>query len=338
MAKRNKNFQQIFSACLLAALCLTSKVVFAHPLAPSLLEITETAPGRAEVTWKIPTTQVPGEILKPVFPDNCHRDGERNVQTLGPARIERWNLVCQAPFVGSRFGVVGISSSKANVILRLNLLDGRRYQRVLDAEQAGFFVPERERFSAVFTNYFWLGIKHILGGWDHLLFVFGLVLLVKGRRNILWTLTAFTLGHSVTLALATLGLVHIPPAPVEALIALSIVALAVELLRDQKSHPTFFHRYPWLMAGGFGLLHGLGFAGALAQVGLPEGEIPNALVSFNLGIESGQLLFVAVLFCFGWLARRFPLPRMTQRTVVSAYFIGSLASFWFFERLFRLFA
>jgi hypothetical protein len=169
-----------------------------------------------------------------------------------------------------------------------------------------------------------------------LLFVLGLVLLVKGRRQLLWTITAFTLGHSLTLSFAVLGLARIPPAPVEALIALSILVLAFELTREQKGSGTFFHHYPWSLAFGFGLLHGLGFAGALAEVGLPAGEIPLALFSFNVGIELGQLFFIAAILAVQTLSKPWPLPSMLKRMAIPAYGIGSLAAFWFFERLSKL--
>jgi hydrogenase/urease accessory protein HupE len=169
-----------------------------------------------------------------------------------------------------------------------------------------------------------LGIRHILGGPDHLLFVLGLVLLVRGRRALAATVTAFTAGHSVTLSLAMLGVVHVPPAPVEALIAASIFVVAVELRRDGATG-----RRPWWMAGTFGLLHGLGFAGALAQVGLPDTDIPLALAAFNVGIEIGQLLFVAAVLSIGLLLR----GRLARWRAVPAYGIGTLAAFWVFERV-----
>ncbi|MFO1519638.1 MAG: HupE/UreJ family protein [bacterium] len=308
----------------------------AHPLAPSLLEIIEKTPGNAEVLWKTPLMKIPGEALRVELPSGCLATGETESRNFDSARLERWKISCDAPLVGSRVGVSGISGSKADVILRVVLADGRKYQRVLGSEQPFFVVPERERAGAVFQNYWRLGVEHILTGWDHLLFVMGLVLLVGGGRRLLGTITAFTLGHSVTLSLAALGWVAVSPAAVEALIALSILVLAVELIRSPEKKADFFRRYPWGMAASFGLLHGLGFAGALAQVGLPAGEIPWSLFSFNLGIECGQLLFIGVLLTAKRLARNIPLPLFLKKTVFPAYFIGSLSAFWFFERLFRI--
>lgn len=316
------------------ALALTNSAVsLAHPLAPSLLEITEIGTGQAEVLWKTPLAKISGEELKPQMPPECRRIQDIEVKRVDTAYVERWRISCEKPWIGSKVGVQGISSSQSNVILRILLSDGRKYQNILNAEYPSFVIPERPRILEVFKNYFALGVKHILTGWDHLLFVLGLVLLVKGRRQLLWTITAFTLGHSLTLSFAVLGWVHIPSAPVEALIALSILVLAVELIRKQDGKGTFFHRYPWGLAFGFGLLHGLGFAGALAEVGLPAGEIPLALFSFNVGIESGQLLFILAILAVQILLKPLPLPSVAKKMEIPAYCIGSLASFWFFERL-----
>jgi hydrogenase/urease accessory protein HupE len=201
---------------------------------------------------------------------------------------------------------------------------------VLRAGSDSFVVPERERAFDVLRSYAALGIEHILLGLDHLLFVFGLLLLV-GRRSaaLVKTITAFTAGHSVTLSLAALGLVRVPQAPVELLIALSVFALAVELARPDRGA---VGRRPWVMALLFGLLHGLGFAAALAQVGLPETDIPLALFSFNVGIEIGQLAFVAVIVAGRhWLAR--PLARLPRWSeAVPIYTLGCLAAYWCFER------
>jgi hydrogenase/urease accessory protein HupE len=191
----------------------------------------------------------------------------------------------------------------------------------------------------VITSYTWLGIEHILLGIDHLLFVAALVMLVRGRRQLLLTITAFTVAHSITLALATLGVLNVPGPPVEAVIALSIAFVAVEIVRRHNGHPSLASEKPWLVAFSFGLLHGLGFAGALAEVGLPQNSIPLALLFFNVGVEIGQLLFVAALLLAAAAFRRVrahvstnPVdPRFT--VVLPAYAIGGLASFWLFERI-----
>jgi hypothetical protein len=305
----------------------------AHPLAPSLLQIEEVEAGRARVTWKTPVLRVPGSDLRPVLPPLCQASGEHSARQDGSAWIEQWRLDCPGGLIGSTVRVDGIAASKADVLLRIALADGRSFRRVLTTEEPSFQVPEKETPLDVARGYAGLGLQHILGGFDHLLFVLGLILLVPRRRLLLWTITAFTLGHSVTLSAAVLGFVHIPPRPVEVLIAFSILLLAGELARGEEAPPTLMRRFPWMMAFTFGLLHGLGFAGALAEVGLPDDEIPLALSSFNVGIEVGQVLVVAVVLAgraalAPWIAR---LPARTA--LVPPYVIGTLAAFWCIERV-----
>lgn len=320
-------------ACAFAAGCPRAE---AHPLAPSLLEIGELSPGQVQVLWKTPLARVPGEELQPSLPPFCHPVGAVQSFMEGSAKLSRSTVACDSAMVGSSWGVQGFANLQSHVILRLSLADGRKYQKVLDLQNPSFIVPEHPQASTVFKSYFRLGLEHILSGWDHLLFVLGLVLLVSSRRALLWTVSAFTLGHSVTLSLAALGLIHVPPLPVEALIAFSIVLLAIELTRSQAVHKTFFHRYPWALAFSFGLLHGLGFAGALAEVGLPPGEIPLALFSFNVGIELGQLAFIALVLMGQWALSWAPKPLTSRSRGLAVYAIGCLSAFWLIERLSKL--
>lgn len=203
----------------------------------------------------------------------------------------------------------------------------------LKADQPTFVVPERQTVMTVAAAYTRIGIEHILSGWDHLLFVLALVLLIGRGRRLLWTVTAFTLGHSVTLALAVLGFVKFPPQPIEAAIALSIYLLAAELARRNADRKILMDRMPWIVAGGFGLPHGLGFAGALEQVGLPQDEISLALFAFNVGIELGQLAFVALVLLTWAALRAIPLEWPCWAPRAPAYGIGSLAAYGFFERV-----
>lgn len=318
----------------LFALCwiLAPGLAGAHALAPSLLELRETTASSVLVRWKQPAIRVTGSNLIPILPSDCHDRGQHRPRSEDIGIVETWEIECSVGMVGQTIRVEGIAESRASVLLRLVLADGRSVRHVLSADAPNFVVPEREGILAVLGSYASLGVEHILTGFDHLLFVFGLVLLGGGRR-LVWTVTAFTAGHSVTLALAVLGLVHVPQQPIEAGIALSIYVLAVQLAQRQSSGPAFMTRFPWLMAGFFGLLHGLGFAGALAEVGLPDGEIPLALFSFNVGIEFGQLLFVAVVLSV-WMGLRFlPLRWPTPVRYVPVYAMGSLAVFWFLERV-----
>ncbi|MGH8550733.1 MAG: HupE/UreJ family protein [Methylococcales bacterium] len=304
-----------------------------HALAPSLLEVRETGPGLALVRWKQPAIRVSDSGLFPVLPESCHERGKHRTATEGTGIVEIWDVDCAGGLVGQTLRIEGIASSQANVLLRLVLADGRSVRHVLTTDQPSFLVPEREGALDVMTSYGRIGVGHILTGFDHLLFVLGLVLLVEGGRRLLWTVTAFTIGHSVTLALAVLGFVHVPQQPIEAGIAFSIYVLAVQLAPHRSRKTSLMVRFPWLMAGVFGLLHGLGFAGALAEVGLPDGEIPLALFSFNVGIEAGQLMFVGVVLAARMALRALPMHWPAPAAYVPVYAMGTLAAFWFFQRV-----
>jgi hydrogenase/urease accessory protein HupE len=313
-----------------------ARVASAHVFAPALLELKELG-GESDrqviaVRWKQPRARAKGSRLDPILPADCGQ-GEPQSVLEGTGLVSTWTLECRGSLVGKSVGVAGIAGSGADVVLRIVLEDGRTLIHVLKADRPEYLVPERQSALAIVTDYVGVGIEHILSGWDHLLFVLGLVLLVGRGRTLLWTITAFTLGHSITLALAVLGFVKFPPQPIEALIAFSIYLLAIELARRQSHRKTFMDRMPWIVAGSFGLLHGLGFAGALREVGLPEGEIPLALFAFNVGIELGQLAFVALVLC-GWgLVRAVPFRWPEWTRYVPAYGIGTLAAYWFFQRL-----
>mgnify|MGYP001325140130 CR=1 FL=1 len=307
----------------------------AHALTPSLLEIEERGNGRADVSWTVPVVRVRGAEFWPVLPDSCHKLSEPVIEDGSDRRVERWAVNCtDGSLVGKQIGVSGLGSSYTDVLLRLRLQDGRRINKVLRASKPFMTVPAAMPASAVFRDYSVMGSEHILGGWDHLLFVFGLLLLVGWGLPLVKTITAFTLGHSLTLALAVLGYLAVPSAAVEAAIAFTILLVAVELSRVQEGHRPWTGKRPWIMAVGFGLLHGMGFASALSEVGLPAEEIPLALLSFNLGIEAGQLLFVVGVCAAGRLLRA-PLrrcPAWFDWTPI--YAIGSLAAYLCMERVF----
>ena len=304
-----------------------------HAFAPALLEVRESTPGHALVRWKQPAMRVAGSGLVPLLSERCSAGGEPQTSDEDTGVVVRWEIDCAGGLVGQTLRVDGIAASQANVLLRLVLADGRSIRQVLTAEQPSFVVPARQGALDVLASYGRLGVEHILTGFDHLLFVLGLVLLVGSGRRLLGTVTAFTLGHSVTLALAILDVVRLPQAPIEAGIACSIYVLAVELAPDDTRKPTLLTRAPWLMAGLFGLLHGLGFAGALAQVGLPQGDIPLALFAFNVGIEAGQLMFVGVVLAVWAGVRALPVRWPRLAAYVPAYAMGTLAVFWCLQRL-----
>lgn len=308
-----------------------------HIFAPSLYELKQTGPDSVTARWKEPVVRPRGAMLRPVLPPDCEGVGDVNFEYVESGAVATWDLECPGGLVGKTVSVENIATSKADVLLRVELLDGRSIRQVLTEGKPSFIIPEREASLSVFKGYLVLGSEHILEGFDHLLFILGLVLIIGWSRQLLWTVTAFTVGHSITLALAVLGFVNVPQELTEALIALSIYFLAIELYRSYKSKNTLMNRYPWIVAGLFGLLHGLGFAGALSEIGLPQTDIPLALLSFNIGIEIGQLIFVGVILTIWALLKKFPITWPSYAKLFPAYLIGSLAVFWFLERMWNAF-
>jgi hydrogenase/urease accessory protein HupE len=306
----------------------------AHRFAPSLLKVTEVSPNSFNMVWKTPAQATSDIPLRPTWPGACEIASASPPQLEGTGKVSSFQLSCpglgEEGLVGATLGVEGLGANQASAMVMVELLDGRRYQEVLNAEQAQFVVPEEPGAGEVVRDYTVLGVDHIWTGIDHLLFVFGLLLLVGGGTRLLWTITAFTVGHSVTLSLVTLGFFDYPVALVEFTIALSIFVLAVELTRTSR-HDILW-RNPWWLAGGFGLLHGMGFAGALAETGLPQDNVPLALLFFNIGIEIGQLAFIFLVWGI-WLLIRRPLQPWQERLLpVPIYILGSLSAMWCIER------
>src|SRR6185436_12015613 len=252
---------------------------------------------------------LPGVLpIHPSLPKDAVMLSLPRVERIFGAEIKRWTISTGAHGLdGWEVTVHGVQATMTDVLVRVALADGRVVSRLLRPD-APSFVFGKETAGPAAGGYFVLGVEHILFGIDHLLFVLALVLIVRGVGMLVKTITAFTVAHSITLALATLGVVHVPSAPVEAVIALSIVFVASEILRSRRGERGLTERVPWLVAGSFGLLHGFGFAGALSQVGLPANDIPLALLCFNLGVEAGQLAFVVVVFGVLGLLRRLRLP------------------------------
>jgi hydrogenase/urease accessory protein HupE len=331
-SERRSVSKAVWAACLaaVAALaCLASTSASAHPLAPALLELTEDISGKVEVLWKRSSLSVPGSDIEPIVPGGCPTLSQPRFEKQGVAVLVRWTIDCgDRGLVGRPIRIDGLGPARIDTLVRIELTDGRQIQRVLRRGEPQMVVPSKASRSLVFIDYLAIGFDHILSGADHLLFIFGLFLLCGSTSALIKTITAFTVGHSITLSLAALGYSDLPSGPIEVLIAASVLALAVELARDEPE-PTLMRRYPWPMALAFGLLHGMGFAGALREVGLPSGEIPMALFSFNIGIELGQLVFVVGLIALAPLVRRLPIPVPTRAAV---YAMGCLAAFWVFER------
>jgi hydrogenase/urease accessory protein HupE len=309
----------------------------AHEVRPGFLELREATPNVFLMTWKVPARGALHLAIRPVLPESCQHVGEGlSVETAG-AFVEHSRIRCDHGLAGERLAIASLASTQTDVLLRLERRDGSVWNTRLTPASPEIVIPAGAGPLDVIRAYVGLGINHILLGLDHLLFIFCLVLLVREPRKLLWTITAFTLAHSITLTAATLGLVRVPSAPVEASIALSILFLARELLVKEGGARGLTQSYPWLIAFGFGLLHGLGFASALAEIGLPQGEIPLALFSFNVGVELGQLAFIAALLG-AWaiacrLARAAPGWTPVWAPRLAGYAVGTTASFWFFARL-----
>jgi len=329
-------------ALLLCLFAAGAPLAGAHPMAPALLELREAEAGRAEVRWKATRLLPRGTRLEPRLPSACAAS-PRRLEEDGQSVSLLWSIDCgEAGLVGQRIGVEGLESARIDVLVRVVLLDRRTYSRILDASDAYLEIPERQSKARVAMDYTRLGVGHILSGVDHLLFVFGLLLLVASTRSLIRVITAFTLGHSVTLSVVALGLADVPTRTVEFLIAFSVLLLGVELAKplvardagdgDSPSPIGWMRRRPWIMAAGFGLLHGMGFAGALADVGLPGEEIPLALFAFNVGIELGQLVFVFAITLLRVALRAQLEAAPHWLAVAPPYAIGVLAAYWCFER------
>ena len=305
----------------------------AHRLQPAYLELTEQNDGVFSVLWKRPLVAGIPMDIGVVMPGDCKNLSEPRRQPVPGSAIERWMVNCgPAGLKNQPITIKGLELTDTDVLLRISLLDGGEYSEVLRPNNTVYLVPSSASSLAVIGSYSSLGVEHILGGVDHLLFVLGLMLIVGGAAALVKTITAFTVAHSITLAMATLGYVHLPSAPVEAVIALSILFLAVELARKSHGVTGLTARFPWIVAFSFGLLHGFGFAGALTETGLPQHAVPLALLFFNIGVEIGQLLFVAAVLISIRVMRPLLISRPAWAEMVPAYLVGSLASFWVIER------
>ena len=337
VSKRRRSLRKRGGKCAAAALALAAALlagpVSAHPLAPSLLDVRLAPDGIAEVIFKTPSMRPTGTSIEPLLPAHCREVDVPRAREEGTAAIFELRFDCgESGLVGHEIGFTGLSESRTNALLRVELPDGQVVRTVLHGDQPRLRVPAEPGWIETARDYLGLGFGHILGGVDHLLFVAGLLLLVSGVRMLVETITAFTIGHSVTLSAAALGWAQVPSGPVEVAIAVSILWLAVEIVSRRSGSPTSAWRRPRSMAGGFGLLHGFGFAGALSEIGLPQTEIPLALASFNVGIELGQLAFVGALIAAAWALRQVRLTLPDWSRTAAAYAIGSLAAFWMFER------
>ena len=314
-------------------LALPAAPARAHTSLPAYLGLNELAPGTFAVIWRIPAVEGPPPAIVPVLPAHCTVPDIPTEVELPGSVVTNGVVACgETGLAGQTIGIDGLRVTIMDALVRIQFADGNSATQILRPQEPSFVVGEQANRRVDGWGYFRLGVDHILSGIDHLLFVFGVLWIVAGFRRLLKAITAFTVAHSITLGLATLGFVRVPPAPVEALVALSIVFLAVEIAQRDREAPSLTYRRPWVVAFAFGLLHGFGFAGTLSQIGIPPGDIPLALLSFNVGVEVGQIAFItAALALFAALRILEVHPRPWMRSV-PAYTIGSLATFWFLQR------
>lgn len=323
---------------LAAALLLWPALAAAHPLAPALLELHGTDAERYDVRWLTSVVRVRGVEVRPVLPARCRALGAPRSALRGGEAVESaWVLQCDGGLAGGTIHVEGLDGSGIQVVLRIDSPGAATINAILDARAPAFVVPHQAAAGERLLAYGALGVEHLLTGLDHVLFVVGLLAVVRGARRLVVAITGFTLGHSLTLAAATLGFVRVDPALAELGIALSLVAVALAMLRP-AAEPAMLARHPGALTLGFGLLHGLGFAGALSSLGLPAQDIAPALLAFNLGIEAGQLAVVFAALALARLARDAVWSQWTISRLAPAYMIGSLAACWCLERTAALLA
>jgi hydrogenase/urease accessory protein HupE len=320
---------------LLVALLLSGFVagVEAHEVRPGYLAVRQTDTESFDVLWKVPAKGDLRLSLDARFPENCKEPAPRSSYFSGGASTQRWSVICPGGLTGGTIAIDGLSGTMTDVLVRIERSDGTTLVTRLSPSDPSFVVEAVPSAMNVVGTYLGLGVEHILLGIDHLLFVLALLILVEGRRRLVGTVTAFTIAHSLTLGAATLGFVNVPQTPVEAIIALSIVFVASEIVRARQGRPGLAQRWPWIVAFTFGLLHGFGFAGALTEIGLPAQAVPLALLFFNVGVELGQLAFIAAVGVVIVVARRLALPQPTWAWRVPAYGIGAVAAFWSIERV-----
>lgn len=321
--------------CALVAIAAATPAL-AHDARPAYLEITQSTPTQYEVLWRTPVMAgMPLPVLLQL-PEGVHTVGEPVTMRLNDSLLER-RIIETGPggLAGRRIDFPGLQATITDVLVRVRDADGGQATMLVRPSHAWVEVAPAQHWVGIAYTFFRHGVEHILFGYDHLLFVFALVLIVRNVQALLWTITSFTLAHSITLGLATLGVVRVPIAPVEAVIALSIVLLAYEIVRLRHDEGSVTARWPWVVAFIFGLLHGFGFAGALSGLGLPRGDIPLALFAFNVGVEAGQLAFIAVVLGIAAIVRRGLATGRPERWArpVLGYTIGVLACFWFIERM-----
>ncbi len=306
--------------------------VGAHEVRPALLELTEVAEMTFDVTWKQPLLDGKRLRLEPRLPDACEVTRPQRHSNTYSFLLIKWQVHCDAASLeGQPVSISGLDQTLTDVFLRVRRVDGSMVNLVLRPDAPTWTFSEKAQSGI--AEYIVIGIEHILLGWDHLLFVFMLLILVRDPVTLLKTVTAFTIAHSITLGLSAVGGLSLPQGPVEALIALSIVVLAAEAAKPREGSSSLVATAPWVAAIAFGLLHGLGFAGALSEIGLPDGARLWALLLFNVGVEIGQIIFIAVCVAIWWALTMLLQQTWPERAKLAAIYAGGgIAAYWFLER------
>ena len=297
----------------------------AHELNPARLILEEVEPYSFDVVWKFPSNVLtqPGSI---VFPSICKETSKSLPELERKYLITYSSLVCESSLQGNDLSVKGLSRM-TDALISIRFSDGNKFEGLVSVNEPKLTIPGETNLYP--TSYFWLGVDHLLSGIDHLLFVFGLIFLVQGMTILIKTITAFTLAHSITLGLSVFGVVNLPQATAEAIIALTLVYLALEIGSKNKYLST-----PWFLAFGFGLLHGFGFAGALSEIGFANDNLLFSLLFFNLGIEAGQLVILPVIGLIIWFFNKVKFERLSYK--LSSYAIGGMGTFWLIERMIKI--
>jgi len=321
------------SSFLLAAGLALATVALAHEFRPGFLELRESDPDNYALLWKRPTG---GEVeirITPVIPQGCRLATPDRQQLTPGAVVVRGTLTCTGGLAGKTLRIAGLETTVTDVLVRIQHADGRIESHLLRPATPALTLGAATSGAERAFSYLQLGIQHILLGVDHLLFVLGLLLIVSDRWMLVKTITAFTVAHSITLAIATLGYASAPLPPLNAAIALSILFLGPEIVRAWRGETSFTIRHPWVVAFAFGLLHGFGFASGLTAMGLPKAEIPLALLLFNVGVEIGQLAFVVLVVLLERAFRTLEIrwPRLVE--ALPGYVVGSLGAYWTIQRM-----
>ena len=322
------------SVRLSACVTLVALIAAAHEARPAYLEIKEPNPGRFQILWRTPV--MAGMFLPVVLklPAEARNLREPSVQELSDSLVERrWVDLRPKGLAGKRIEFSGLQMTITDVLVRVEMLDGRKWTTIAHPSQPWFEMAASQTWIEAAGTYIVQGIRHILFGADHMLFVLGLLLIVKDRWMLLKAVTAFTVAHSITLAIATLGYAEVPVSPLNAAIALSILFLGPEIVRSWRGETSFTLRHPWAVAFAFGLLHGFGFASALTSAGLPRQELPLALVSFNVGVELGQLGFIGLILALERSFRILEVRWPRWAAALPGYTVGSLGAFWTVQRI-----